>query len=288
MLLLCHPHMEDFDSERRPPTSVPQTTKQTSVITPKSSLTEDTQHQSPKETIVTMSPKTNHSPTDAPDHITSQSDLLDRTGLDSEEHPARTSKEDTTTQEQPDDLSPGATTQDLASLPTSHISTRNTQNHPSNAQETNDNTNRTPPSQSPNADPHATNPPPIIPPTTAPGTLTATTEYDSVRATIALAFTSYVTFKVKHSRRIRRCEANNSSNLRLVAELSNRLEPYVERQRQGLLSAARDAEVASLVAQLSEMVQMVERQIGMTAEMQRVLDGVGVLSFGEEARRTAK
>jgi hypothetical protein len=54
------------------------------------------------------------------------------------------------------------------------------------------------------------------------------------------------------------------------------------------LSAARDAEVASLVAQLSEMVQMVERQIGMTAEMQRVLDGVGVLSFWEEARRTAK
>lgn len=235
-----------------------------------------------------MSPKTFRSPTDEPDHITSQPDLLDRTGLDGEEHPAKTSEENTTTQEQPDDRSPRATTQDLANFPTSHISIRNTQNHPPNAQETNDNTNPTPPSQPPKADLPATNPPPFIPPTTAPGTLTATTEYDSVRATLALAFTSYITFKAKHSRRIRRCEANNSSNLRLVADLSNRLEPYVERQRRGLLSAARDAKVASLVAQLSEMVQMVERQIGMTADMQRVLDGVGVLSFWEEARRTAK
>lgn len=238
-----------------------------------------------------MSPKTYLPPKDAPDHVASQPDPLDRTSLDGEEQPARTSKEITTTQEQPDDLSSGATMQDFASLATSHISTRNTQNHPPNAQETNNTTNPTPPSQPPKADLPATNPQPAIPPSTPPETSTATTKYLSVRTTIALiarAFTSYITFKAKHSRRIRRCKANNASNLHLLADLSSGLEPYVERQRQGLLSAAKDAEVTSLVVQLSEMVEMVELQIDTTAEMQRMLEGVGVLGFWEEAKRRAE
>lgn len=102
---------------------------------------------------------------------------------------------------------------------------------------------------------------------------------------IACAFTSYITFKTTHARRIRRAKARNDSNLRLIGALGDRLAPDVGRQERGLLSAAEDAQVLRLIEQLSEMVEMVEMQIGMTAEMQRTLEGVGVGAFWREERR---
>ncbi|GAB7323790.1 hypothetical protein MBLNU13_g07244t1 [Cladosporium sp. NU13] len=245
------------------------------------------------------------SPTASPGQIASQTHPLDRTGLDGEEQPPRTSNEDTTRQKQPNGLSPSATMQTLPTLPTRQTSTHSIQTRSIKPQETNTTTNPTPPSQPPQADSPTPTPPQsgittttTTTTTTILATATSTTTTTSqtakplsLRTTLSLiarAFTSYITFKTKHARRIRRCKSNNASNLRDLAALSHRLDPYVERQRQGLLSAAEDAEVTRLVGQLNEMVEMVEMQIDMTEEMQRTLAGVGVLGFCEEARRRGR
>lgn len=91
-----------------------------------------------------MSPKTNHSPTDPPDHGSLLPDDPNKTTSDDQRKPAKNSKEDQTTQTQTDALSPGVTIRDCTDLPPTQPST------PSIKPQENDNTTNPPaPSQPP-------------------------------------------------------------------------------------------------------------------------------------------